>query len=331
MVTWAAEPDGRVTDYQLRHYAGFRSVGFLVVEATVVSPEGRLSARQIGAFSDEHLPGLRRLSEAAHSTGAQVAIQLHHAGGQTNLENTHGLGLIAPSALGRGEITPSAMTEADIARVQADFVAAARRVAAAGFDAIELHGAHGYLLSQFFSPALNKRQDSYGGSLENRARFALEVYEQVQDAVGDTCLVYMRLGVADGIPDGLTLREGLALAQLLTDAGMPLLHVSSGIGGAPPVDETEGDSWSPTMHLAKAVKQAVNVPVIGVGGIIRPEQAEAALKEGVVDSVAVGKAHLADPLWSHKIVNGQQDSINICHRCPRCGHYKHPFTCPARM
>ncbi len=333
MVTWTASAEGLVSDYQLQHYASFKDVGMVVVEATAVSPEGRLAARQIGAFADEHLPGLTRLAKALHEQGALAAIQLHHAGGNTTLEKTHGLPLLAPSAITRNQdqAPPRAMDKADIDRIQEDFAAAARRARDAGFDAIELHGAHGYLLSQFFSPAMNLRQDEYGGSLENRARFALEVFKKVNAAVGKDCLVYIRLGAADNVDNGLSLSEGLQIAQWLVEAGARLLHISGGVGGAPLADHAEGQHWSPTLRLAAQVKKVVNVPVIGVGGIVHPEQAEAALNAGLSDMIAVGKAMLADPLWASKALGNDINPINTCHICPRCGHYKHPFTCPARL
>ncbi len=333
MVTWAASPEGLVSDYQLQHYGSFRDVGMIVVEATTVSPEGRLSPRQIGAFDDRHLPGLRRLAATIHEQEALAAIQLHHAGGHTSLENTYGLPPVAPSAVTRhpSQTVPRAMEKADIERIQADFVAAARRAREAGFDAIELHGAHGYLLSQFFSPAMNHREDEYGGSLENRARFALELVRQVNAAVGKDCLVYVRFGAADNVENGLSLQEGLQIAKWLAEAGAKMLHISGGVGGAPLTQFAEGDTWSPTMRLAAQVKRVVDVPVIGVGGIVQPDQAEAALNAGLVDMVAVGKAMLADPQWASKGFGLNPQPINVCQKCPRCGHYKHPFTCPARM
>jgi 2,4-dienoyl-CoA reductase-like NADH-dependent reductase (Old Yellow Enzyme family) len=208
-------------------------------------------------------------------------------------------------------------------------VAAARRVVKAGFDAIELHGAHAYLISQFLCPALNLREDAYGGTLKNRARFALELVKAVQSAVGDRCLVYMRLGAADGIANGLTLEEGQQVARWLVEAGLQMLHISSGVGGAPTAQNPDSP-WSPIMQLAGAVKSVVDVPVIGVNGIKRPEQAEAALADGMVDLIAVGRAMLADPLWASKALAGRSDEISYCRACPRCGHYKHPFVCPAR-
>ncbi len=332
MVTRAASPEGIVSDYQIQHYASFSDVGIIVVEATAVSPEGRLDARQIGAFADRHLPGLRQLADSIHKQGALAAIQLHHAGGHTTLKNTHGLSLLAPSAITRhrDQVLPQAMDKADIQCIQENFVAAARRARDAGFDAIELHGAHGYLLSQFFSPAMNHRQDEYGCSLANRARFALEVTEKVSAAVGKDCLVYVRLGVADNIDNGLSLAEGLQLARWLVEAGAKMLHISGGVGGAPQLGSADEELWSPTLRLAAEVKRVVNVPVIGVGGIIHPEQAEAALRAGLADMIAIGRAMLADPRWASKALGRDPNPINSCHQCPRCGHHQYPFTCPAR-
>lgn len=330
MVTWAAHDDGRVSDYTLSHYNSFRDVGLIIVEATVVSPEGRLSAKQIGAFKDEHVPGLKNLAATIHASGAMAAIQLHHAGGQTNLENTHGLQLVAPSPISRGQIVPRELSKEDILRIQDDFVSAAKRVVEAGFDAIELHAAHGYLISQFLSPALNLRQDEYGGDLNNRARFVLEVVHKVMAAVGDKCLVYLRLGAADGIENGLTLAEGCQVAAWLAEAGVEMLHISAGVGGTPQVGQ-EDSEWSRTLQLAGQVKSTLDIPIIGVGGITRPEQAERALTAGLADMIAVGKALLADPLWASKTLGLEQAAINYCVACPRCGHFKHPFTCPARQ
>lgn len=330
LVAWAANEDGTVSDYNLTHYDTFRDVGLTVVEATVVSPEGRLSRRQIGAFSDEHIPGLRRLAGTIHNNGSIAAIQLHHAGGQTNLNNTFDLPLLAPSPITRGKDLPQELTLEEIARIQGDFVAAAERVVEAGFDAIELHGAHGYLISQFLSPAMNKRQDQYGGSLQNRARFALETFSKVEAAVGNRCLVYIRLGVADGVEGGLTVEEGKQVARWLVNAGVQMLHISSGVGGAPKDAVPDESEWSATIRLGAEIKQVVNVPIIGVGGIRRPEQAEAALEAGLVDLVAVGKAMLADPLWASKALGRLDQALVLCRDCPKCGHYKHPFTCPAR-
>ncbi|MGE5653253.1 MAG: tRNA-dihydrouridine synthase [Bacillota bacterium] len=331
MVIWAAEENGMVNDYVLGHYGSFRDLGYAIVEATVVSPEGRLSQRQIGAFDDAHLPGLRRLAETLHSRADLVGIQLHHAGRNTTTHNTFGRPLLAPSAItsAQGEL-PVELTLGEIERIQNDFVSAALRVAEAGFDAIELHGAHSYLISQFLSPLTNQRNDHYGGSLENRARFGLEVVRKVRQAVGERCIITMRLGIADGMEGGLTVDEGQQVAQWIVEAGVEMLHISSGVGAPPTSVRPEGSPWTERLHLARLAKQAVHVPVIGVGGIVTPQQAEQALQEEMADLVAVGKGLLADPLWASKALGQVTDPLCTCMKCRVCGHYRHPFTCPAR-
>ena len=329
LVCWAANEDGTLTDYNLRHYETFRDIGLTVVEATVVSPEGRLSQKQIGAFDDKHLPGLKKLAEVIREKGSVASIQLHHAGGSTNTTNTFGRPLLAPSPISRSKEVPQELTHQDIERIINDFVAAAELVAEAGFQAIELHGAHGYLISQFLSPAFNLRSDDYGGSLENRARFALELFNRLKANVGDRLLVYLRLGLAEDAENGLSVAEGQQVAKWLVAAGAEMLHISSGMGRPPAHAKPEGSPFSEIMHLAGLAKQAVDVPIIGVGGIKRPEQAELALREGLADMIAVGKGLLADPLWASKALQ-QNEDISYCVSCPRCGHYKNPFVCPAR-
>ncbi len=331
MVVWAAEEDGRVSDYVLSHYDSFRSLGYAIVEATAVSPEGRLSQRQIGAFDDAHLPGLRRLADLLHQRADLVGIQLHHAGRNTTMHNTFGLPLVAPSAIssGKGEL-PRELTLCEIARIQDDFVSAAQRAAEAGFGAIELHGAHSYLISQFLSPLANQRSDLYGGSLENRARFGLEIVRKVRAAVGDRCIITMRLGLADGSEGGLTIDEGQQVARWLVEAGVEMLHISSGVGAPPASARPAGSPWTERLHLARLAREAVNVPIIGVGGLITPEQAEQALQDGMADLVAIGKGLLADPLWAAKVAGGSSGAIYRCLQCKTCGHYRHPFSCPAR-
>lgn len=330
MVVWAATESGHVTEYILQHYSGIQGVGLAIVEATAVSSEGRLAKRQLGAWSNDQIPGLKQLAAAITATGALAGIQIHHAGRNTKLENTFGEGLVAPSAVTTGKDVPAALTIAGIKSVVEKYAAAARRVVEAGFGVIELHGAHGYLISQFFSPTSNLRNDEYGGALENRARFALEVFTAVKKAVGSQALVSMRLGVADSASEGLQLGDGVQVARWLETAGIDLLHISSGIGGAPQELKRGYEGFSPLLHLAATVKQHVRIPVIGVGGIRTPEQAERALELGMADIVAVGRGILADPLWALKAAS-QPSSISSCRGCRPCGHFKHPFSCPARQ
>lgn len=330
MVVFRAGEDGSVTPEILNHYRRCTGFGLVVVEATAVSPEGRLARRQIGLFEDRHMAGLRELARAIHANGSLAAIQIHHAGRNTTTEKTFGRPLLAPSAINPGGETPRELSQADISRILDDFAAAARRAEAAGFDALEIHGAHGYLLSQFLSPAANRRTDAWGGSFDHRLRFPLEVLCRVRAAVSERTLVYARLGVADGEDGGLTLADGVRIATRLVEAGLPLLHVSNGIGVPTGLAPTNSP-FSDRMHLAAAVRREVNVPIIGVGGIRRPEEAERALADGLADLVAVGKATLADPAWATKALTGRAADINVCRLCPVCHHYADADRCPARL
>lgn len=329
MVVFRAEESGCATEANVDHYAALRGAGLVIVEATAVSPEGRLARKQLGIFDDLHMAGLSRIAQAIHRNGAKAAIQIHHAGRQTTTDNTFGLPLVAPSPVNPGGESPREMDEEAIERVIGSFAAGALRAKETGFDAVELHFAHGYLGSQFLSPAANLRQDRWGGSRENRGRFLREVFRRVEDAVGQALLVYSRLGVADGEGGGLPLAEGIETARMLEKSGMRLLHVSNGIGlpKALPKEE-EGNSYR--LQLAQAVRKTVSVPVIGVGGIRTPQGAETALRNGMADLIAVGRGMLADPEWAWKSFSGMESQIRICRNCRLCHHYRHPERCPAR-
>jgi NADPH2 dehydrogenase len=328
MVVWKAAEDGAVTPAILEHYRDSAGPGMVIVEATVVSPEGRLARRQLGIFEDRHVAGVARIAEIIHAAGSMASIQLHHAGRNTNLENTFGLPLVAPSAVPAKDVVPEAITEDGIERILACFAAAARRAADAGFDAVEIHGAHGYLVSQFLSPLANKREDRWGGSLENRARFVREAARRMRAATGPRLLVSCRLGAAEAELGGLTVDEGIQVAKWLEEDGMPFLHVSHGIGSAPKLGP-EGSPWSDLLLLGAAVGASVGIPVIGIGGIRTPDQAEQALAEGLVDLVGVGRAMLADPQWAQKSLAGRAESIFLCHQCRICHHFRHAERCPA--
>jgi 2,4-dienoyl-CoA reductase-like NADH-dependent reductase (Old Yellow Enzyme family) len=334
LVVWKAGTDGSVTQATLDHYEASAGAGMVIVEATAVSPEGRLARSQLGIFEDRHVEGLSGLAASIHSRGAVASIQIHHAGRNTNRENTQGLVLVAPSAVASrlgspAADVPAALDESGIERILDCFAQAARRAKVAGFDAVEVHGAHGYLVSQFLSPLANRRDDRWGGNLENRARFLREALRRIRQAAGGDLLASCRLGVADGIPGGLTLEEGLQVAQWLEEDGVPYLHVSSGLGD-PPRLGPDGSPWSDRLLLAAEARKRLRIPVIGVGGLVTPEQADRALGEGLADLVAIGRGLLADPQWVRKALGERQGSIHLCRQCPFCHHFRHPERCPAR-
>lgn len=330
LVIWRSDESGAVNDSHREHYGRAVGPGLMIVEATTVSPEGRLAATQLGLWSDDHVGGLSDLAEIIHASGAMAGIQIHHAGNKAKLKHTYGEAPLVPSVIETSPDGAREMTENDIERVLEAFVAAVNRAIAAGFDYLELHGAHGYLMSQFLSPLQNHRTDTWGGSLENRMRFTLEAYRRAKDAANGRAVVGVRLGIADGKPGGIIPEDGTELARELVAEGCQILHVSHG-GGMPPEVIPAGSQFSATMHLAGMVKAGVPATVIGVGGISTPDQAEDALREGLADLTAVGRAMLADPGWAQKAIDGNAGEIERCIDCkPRCFHFREPHRCPAR-
>jgi 2,4-dienoyl-CoA reductase-like NADH-dependent reductase (Old Yellow Enzyme family) len=327
MTTRAADREGFVTAQTIAYYSARArgGVGLLTVE--MASPErcGRHRQHELGIFDDRFLPGLTRLAGAIHAAGAKACIQLGHAGGHTR-PDICGEQPIAPSAIPHlvEEVTtetiiPEAMSKERIEETTACFVAAARRAGAAGFDCVEIHAAHGYLISQFHTPFENRRTDEYGGSLENRARFGLELTRRVKAAVAGLGVIY-RLTVDDFFPEGLQLEEGLTIAQWAGQSGADALHIAAGHyrsrrrtpGMIPPM------AWpaAPFLGFARALRPRVSLPVIAVGRLGDPTTAEAALRAGACDFVALGRALLADAEWPRKVKTGVP--IRCCLACNTC-------------
>jgi 2,4-dienoyl-CoA reductase-like NADH-dependent reductase (Old Yellow Enzyme family) len=238
----------------------------------------------------------------------KIAVQLAHAGRKASSEvpwqgganippgAPHGLQTVAPSAIphAQSEAVPLALDAAGLARVKDGFVAAARRADALGLDAIELHGAHGYLLHQFLSPLSNRRDDDYGGALENRMRFPLEVFQAVRDAVSPEMVVGMRISASDWVDGGWDLEQSLVLAQALERLGCQFIHVSSG-GVSPQQKIPVGPGYQ--IEFAARIKAETTMPTIGVGLITEAKQAETIVQTGQADMVALARAMLYDPRW----------------------------------
>ena len=332
LVIWQSGETGEVEETHLKHYASCAGPGLIIVEATTVSPDGKLHENQLGVFADRHVEGLTRLADTIRSTGAIPGIQIHHAGGRSTPKTNWGAAPLAPST--DGAIRPVSrecrvLSTSDIRRIQEEFTSAARRAVTAGFELIELHGAHAYLGSQFLSPLSNTRTDAYGGSLENRQRFLVETFVRCREAIGDKALLSCRLGVIDQDPSGLTLEEGINTARRLEAEGADLLHISCGHKVPDTINGVES-TFNPLLRLAELVRPHLAIPVIGVGGLVDPEYAEEALKLGMADMVAVGRGILADPQWALKVVEGHPEKIYQCIRCSPCFWYTRPDKCPQR-
>ncbi|MEM0454071.1 MAG: NADH:flavin oxidoreductase [Sulfolobales archaeon] len=307
MASELSGPNGEVTNKLLAHYevrAG--CVGLLIVEHSYISPEGKNSPNQLGIWCDDLITGLSKLAAVIKENDAVAIIQLNHAGGRAN-PLVCGCKSIAPSSVlvPNGYEIPREMSKDDIERVLKAFKEAARRAVNAGFNGIEIHGAHGFLLNQFLSPITNKRSDEFGGSLEGRMRFPLMVVEEVKKVIAGKLLLY-RIGADDMVEGGFTINEAIKFAMRLAELGVDIIDVSGGLCGARP-QELQGIQGY-FIPLAHRIRKHVEIPVIGVGGITDSCYANKIVKEGIVDLVAVGRAQLANPRWGCEAIN----NLNRC-------------------
>ncbi|WP_080904403.1 NADH:flavin oxidoreductase/NADH oxidase [Parabacteroides sp. Marseille-P3160] len=306
--------NGQATEWHLMHYGtlSLSGAGLLIVEATAVAPEGRISYADLGIWDDKSAFALSKVVDfiRLHSP-IPLALQISHAGRKASTDLSwksnnfihpsapNGWQTIAPSAipLSTGGTIPRELTIPEIDQIVLQFVRAAQRAVAIGFNAIELHGAHGYLLSQFLSPITNKRKDAYGGSLENRMRLVLEVFDAVKAGIPSDVPVGIRISATDWIEGGWDLAQSIELAKLLEKRGCAYIHVSGGgvDGGLQRMPELRPGYQLP---YAEAIKKAVRIPVIGVGLITVPQEAEDAISSGKADLIAVGRGFLYDPRWA---------------------------------
>jgi NADPH2 dehydrogenase len=293
MHTGLATTEGAVTDRLVEHYVSrSKALGLVIIEHSYVSLAGKLSEKQLGIHDDGLVSGLERLSSSIHATGTPVVIQINHAGRSTSMDLT-GMQPLAPSP---SENARELLVE-EIEALTEAFTVAAERAIKAGFDGIEVHGAHGFLLNQFFSPLANRRRDEYGGSLKKRMRFPLEVVRSVRKRIGGRLLLY-RLGSDDMDPAGTRIEDSQRFAVKLEEAGVDIIDVSGGLCGSRP-EELQGKQGY-FVPQAQQIKQAVDTPVIGVGGIIDAKYAERFVHEEGIDLVAVGRELLKDPDWAKK-------------------------------
>ena len=327
MTTRLADREGFVTDATIAYFAARARGGAGLITVEMASPErvGRHRFHELGIYDDRFVPGLRRLTDAIHAHGAKASIQLGHAGGHTR-QDICGEPPIAPSAVPHfvyelhGEtITPRAMTQERIAQTIAAFVEAAARAKAANFDCVELHVAHGYLLSQFLCPEENHRTDEYGGTLANRARISLEILRSVRAGIKRFPVIF-RLNVNDYFPNGLTFPEGLQVAKWAALEGANALHITAGHYRSLP----SAHMMTPPMNCPEAiflnyaarVKSEVSVPVIAVGRLGDPQVAMDAVDSGKTDFVALGRPLIADPDWVAKAQS--RTPVRRCLACNRC-------------
>ncbi len=323
MVRNYATTDGAISQLLIDHYAtrAKGGAGLIILEASYVHPSGRVWHQGIGIDDDRHIPGLGALTHAVKQWGSKIEIQLVHGGRQSTTAVSK-LPVVAPSAVPcpvTGSL-PRELATQEVADLIEAFAQAARRAKISGFDGVELHGAHGYLMSQFFSAHVNRRGDKYGGDIKGRAAIAVETIQRIRQLAGDSYPVTIRINARDNVPNGQTIEDAVALARILEAAGFAALHVSVGMAEAamdPRNVATAATMLSPHGHLidfAARIKNAVKIPVITVGGIT-PELAEKALSEGKADFIAFGRQFLADPDFPRKLDRGERENIRPCIRC----------------
>ncbi|HVJ48511.1 NADH:flavin oxidoreductase [Desulfitobacterium sp.] len=308
MATSKAEADGQVSQAILDYYTEKSAGGYLsliTIEHSYIRPEGKASQNQLSVADDRMIKGLAKLAQVIHQNGSKTMMQLNHAGSQTTEEIT-GFSPVAPSAvlnLRNGDKLPRELTHEEMIELVLAFKEAARRAKAAGFDGVEIHSAHGYLLNQFLSPLTNKRTDEYGGTLLNRIRLHLQVIEAVRSEVGPDYPIFLRLGASDFMEGGTTLEDSLIAAQEFEKAGINGLDISGGFCGFSLPGRSDQGYFS---DLTEGIKKVVSIPVILTGGITEIEAAEQLLAEGKADLIGVGRALLRNSKWAEEGIHKLQ-------------------------
>ena len=330
--TWEGmcEQDGRPTEKLINCYRDLAEggVGLIVSSFTFVRPEGKALTGKMGIHTDDFAGDYENLTSAVHDAGGKIAVQLVHAGGKTNAK-TAGRQPLAPSAVQDAQFPemPAELTMDEISDIITAFGEGARRAKAWGIDAVQLHGAHGYLINQFLSPHINRRDDDYGGSIENRSRFLLQVYEKVRDTVGADFPVLIKLNASDNLDGGLTIDDAVYVAKKLSDAGIDAIEVSSGTSASGEkiparlkINKPEKEAYN--LELALQIKEAVNCPVISVGGFRSYEVAERAIGDDGMDYIAMARPLIREPDLPNRWLQGDRSPA----RCISCNSCYKPAT-----
>ncbi len=311
--------DGTATEKYIAYHEAKAKGGWglIITEDYAVDPRGKGFAGIPGLWNDDQIEGHSKLPERVHKYGSKIVAQIYHAGRQTN-HFVIGAQPVAPSAIPcpANQEIPHELTKDEIRNIVEEFGDCALRAKKAGFDGVEVHGAHGYLIAQFMSPYSNKRTDEYGGSLLNRMRFPQEIISNIRAKAGNDFPILFRISGDEFVPGGRTIEDTKAIAVLLEQAGVNAIHVSAGVYGSmqfiiPPAAVRHG--W--IADFAAEVKKVVSIPVITVGRINDPMMAETIIASGKADFVAIGRGSLADPELPNKAAAGKFDEINYCIGC----------------
>lgn len=303
MATGKSTLDGKVTKDILEYYDEKTKGGYIslvIIEHSFITKQGKASANQLSVADDSVIENLRVLANTIHANGCKAVMQINHAGSAASKKVT-GCDTVGPSAVANyrmGDI-PKELTHKEIKNIIEEFKSAALRTKDAGFDAVEIHSAHGYLLNQFYSPLTNKRTDEYGGDVLGRIKIHIEVIKAIRDAVGADFPIFLRLGASDYMEGGSTIEDSKIAAQEFEKAGVDILDISGGFCGyvIPGVNEQGYFSGA-----TKAIKEVVSIPVILTGGITEVDAAEKLLAEGKADLIGVGRAILKDSKWAENAI-----------------------------
>ncbi|HOC39068.1 MAG TPA: NADH:flavin oxidoreductase, partial [Thermodesulfobacteriota bacterium] len=298
-------------------------IGLLISGYAFVLPEGKQVPGQMGIQSDSFAEEYRRMTDAVHQAGGSIAVQIVHAGGQADAR-VSGLQPVAPSAIKVNQYPqiPGELTTSGIDNIIAAFAAAAHRAKMWGADAIQLHAAHGYLINQFLSPLTNRRTDEYGGSIDNRCRFLLEVYQAVRDTVGSGYPVLVKLNASDNLEGGLELNDALVASRKLSEAGINAIEVSAGTGASgrkspvqQKINKPEKEGYN--LEFARRIKKVVACPVMAVGGFRSYEVAENAIKSDGMDYISLSRPLIREPGLPNRWRQGDYSPAE-CISCNRC-------------
>lgn len=325
-----ATEDGRVTDEILQFYTKrSQNVGLTIVEATAVNEVGKIVPNSLGLWSDEQIAGMKDLVEIIHRQGSVAVIQLNHAGPRCSPDEKLLQGFSPSGVAFRSDVDPVVMNREDISRLVDDFTNAAIRASQAGFDGVEVHGAHLYLLSEFMSPATNKRRDAYGGDIDGRARLSVEIVKSIRKALGDAYPVFFRINVEERIKGGLVFKESVAAARMLKEAGVDVFDISLiTYGGFKEADGktvlvgssalSKDKPSGANVSLTAEFKEQIHCPVIAVGKFGAGPEAEDAVKNRNIDLVALGRQMICDPGSAGKMLDGNHEEIIPCDECLAC-------------
>ena len=321
-----SEPDGSIGEESIEYYIARARGGFglIITEYVGIDPHGMGARNQLKIYSDEYIPGFIRLSDAVHAGGAKIFMQLHH-GGRWADPNIIGQATVSSSAMHWHvrDVVPLELTTQEVYGLIEMFGDAALRAKKAGYDGVELHGAHGYLIPQFMSSYVNRRIDEFGGDIIGRSRFATGVVKNIKQKCGGDFPVIMRMNGDETVDGGMKINEARVMVKLLEEAGTDALNISAGLPSAYGDRGYSLASYRTPMgfitHLAEEIKKSVKIPVITVGRIVDPAMADAIIADGMADFVALGRAALADAEFPKKVLEGRPDEILPCIGCmSRC-------------